>query len=153
MIIRFMVIIVSLLSSAVVIAADFQYEGLKLGSSLKSLPKSDYMCSPSPILKGQIQCNKNNPGQFMGVSANKAELMYKKDRLYVVFIGINPNDVLTVRKALEQKYGRPKTDKQLLKGVYQTTWQSGDTELVLNKATKRGTADVTMMDYKLLDVK
>jgi hypothetical protein len=53
-----------------------------------------------------------------------------------------------VRKTLENKYGQPKTDKKLLKGVYQTTWAKGNTELVLNKAETRGTADVTMIDYR-----
>lgn len=148
MIIRFVTIILSLLLASTVMAADFEYEGLKLGSSLKSLPASDYKCSPSPLLQGQKQCNKNNPGKFLGVSVNKVELGFKKDKLYIVFIGINPNDVSSVRKALEQKYGTPVTDKQLLKGVYQTKWQNKNTEFVLNKAITRGTADVTMIDHR-----
>ncbi|MCJ7662981.1 MAG: hypothetical protein MUO24_01935 [Desulfobacterales bacterium] len=137
-----------LLWVSLAVAADFSYENIKLGSNIKSIPRNDYKCAPSPLLPDEKQCNKNQTGPFMGVSAKKVELWFEKDRLHIIFIGLSPDDVATVRKALEQKYGKPKSDKQLLKGVFQTTWQKGDTELVLNKDSKRGTADVTMIDYR-----
>lgn len=137
-----------LLCASSVVAIDFSYEDIRLGSNIKSIPKNKYKCAPSPLLPGEKQCNKIQPGTFLSVSVKKVELGFERDRLHIIFIGLNPNDVAIVRKALEQKYGKPKTDKQLLKGVYQTTWQQGDTELVLNKADKRGTADVTMIDYR-----
>ncbi len=77
---------------------------------------------------------KDQPGSFLGVTAKKVELGFEKNRLHIIFIGLNPDDVAIVRKALEQKYGQPKTDKQLLRGVYQQPGKKGDTELVLNKA-------------------
>lgn len=145
---RFLISSFLFLWASSAVAADFSYENIKLGSNISSVPKNDYKCAPSPLLPGEKQCNKNQPGTFLGVSAKKVELGFEKDRLHIIFIGLNPDDVATVRKALEQKYGQPKTDKQLLRGVYQTTWQKGDTELVLNKDSKRGTADVTMIDYR-----
>lgn len=148
MIHRFFILLIILLWASSVVAADFSYENIKLGSNIKSVPKNDYTCAPSPLLPGEKQCNKNQPGSFMGVSVKKVELGFEKDRLHIIFIGLNPGDVATVRKTLEQKYGQPKTDKKLLKSVYQTTWSKGDTELVLNKADTRGTADVTMIDYR-----
>jgi hypothetical protein len=147
MIHRFFILSVVLLWVSSAIAADFSYENIKLGSNIKSVPKNDYKCASSPLLPDEKQCNKNQPGTFMGFYARKVELGFEKDRLHIIFIGLKPDDVATVRKALEQKYGQPKTDKQLLRGVYQTTWQKGDTELVLSKDSKRGTADVTMIDY------
>jgi len=146
--IRFIMTALFLLWASATVAADFTYENIKLGSNIRSVPKNDYKCAPSPLLPGEKQCNKIQPGTFLGVSAKKVELGFEKDRLHIIFIGLNPSDVAIVRKTLEQKYGKPKTDKQLLKGVYQTTWRQGDTELVLNKADKRGTADVTMIDYR-----
>lgn len=145
---RLILTLLFLLWASSVIASDFEYEGLKLGSKINSIPKTKYKCAPSPYLPDEKQCNKNEPGSFLGVNAKKVELGFEKNRLHIIFIGLNPGDVATVRKALEQKYGQPKTDKKLLKGIYQTTWSKGDTELVLNKADTRGTADVTMIDYR-----
>jgi hypothetical protein len=145
---RFFMTALFLLWASSVIAADFAYDGIRLGSNINSISKNDYKCSPSQFIPEEKICNKNQPGKFLGVAANKVELGFEKDRLNIIFIGLNPNDVEIVRKALIEKYGRPKKDRQLLKGVYQTTWQKGDTELVLNRAIKRGTADVTMIDYR-----
>jgi len=145
---RILISLFFLLWASFAVAADFSYENIKLGSHIKSIPGDDYKCVPSPLLPDEKQCSKNQPGLFMGVSAKKVELGFEKDRLHIIFIGLSPDDVATVKKALEQKYGKPKSDKELLKGVFQTIWQKDDTELVLNKDSKRGTADVTMIDYR-----
>lgn len=148
MIHRVLIIAIFVLLASSALADDFSYENIKLGANIKSVPKNEYKCAPSPLLPGEKQCNKNKAGSFLGVAAKKVELGFEKNRLHIIFIGLNPADVASVRKALEQKYGKPTKDKELLRGVYQTTWQKGDTELILNKADKRGTADVTMIDYR-----
>ncbi|MDP2167942.1 MAG: hypothetical protein Q8J64_06400 [Thermodesulfovibrionales bacterium] len=132
----------------------FDYEGVKTGSKLSSLPKGAFQCAPMRFdPKDQKICTKNNPGKVFGVQPSKVELGYKNDLLYIIFIGFRPADFNTVNASLEQKYGRPTTKKQLLKGVYQYVWQRGETELVLNKDEKRQEADVTMYDYKAGGIK
>ena len=37
--------------SSIAIGADFDYEGLKLGCSINSIPKNKYKCAPSPYLE------------------------------------------------------------------------------------------------------
>lgn len=148
MLYRFFITAVFVLFVSSAFADDFSYENIKLGSNIKTIPKDDYKCAPAASVPGEKQCNKNQAGSFMGFPAKKVELGFKKSRLHIIFIGLDPSDVASAKKTLIKKYGRPIKDKELLSGVYQTTWQKGDTELVLNKTDKRGTADITIIDFR-----
>lgn len=133
-------------------ASRFEYQGLVLGSGLATLSKSEYNCSPSTISLSKMECKKINPGKIFGVPASKVELMFHKNRLYIIFVGFSPGDTPVVGKELEKRYGKPTKAGELLKGVYQATWRYGDREVVLDRSDRRGSASITLIDYEVGEV-
>jgi hypothetical protein len=124
-------------------AAAFEYDGVELGTSIKSLPKGQYRCSPS-FLPDEARCRKENPGTVFGVRAKQVELTFKKERCRTIFVDFSARDALKVAKALERKYGRPRQAGRLMRGVYQVKWRQGAAELLLTRDDKRGTASISI---------
>lgn len=142
-----LLLIISIYFAAPAYAVSYEHDGIKLGASLQALNKEQYSCSPS-FLPNETQCIKKNPGTMFGVPAKKVELMFKNGHCYIIFVGFTPSDTPKIGKALEQKYGAPSKAAQVLRGVYQVKWQHGNRDLVLKRDDKRGTADVTMVEYQ-----
>lgn len=140
----FLVVILVLTLASV--ANAFEYEGRKLGSTLKALPKDAYRCSPWNVDQKNTECKKIDPGKFLGVPAQKVELMYKGDKLYIIFVSFAPENTPTIGKALEQRHGRPAKVTNRPQGTYQVKWIRGNKDLILLRQDKRGEASVTMID-------
>ena len=88
---------------------------------------------------------------FYGVPARKVELAYKKDQLYLVFVGFFASDTPVLRKKLEKAYGAPSVKGQK-DGTYPVIWRNGNRALAINRDGKSGHATITLVDYKTAEI-
>jgi hypothetical protein len=123
------------------IAAAFDHDGVRLGTSVTSLPKGQYQCA-SGLLPGETQCRKKTPGTVFGAPAKQVELTLKNGSCQTIFVDFSASDAPKVGKALKRKYGAPNQAARLQRGIYQLKWRQGEAELLLTRDGRRGTASI-----------
>lgn len=82
----------------------------------------------------------------------KIEILFDENRCHLIFIGLTPNDTVTVGKKLHSVYGEPKAVTEIIKGVYSATWYQETSMLALVRDTgwQRAWISITNGDTKPL---
>lgn len=131
-------------------SASFSLDGVAIGSDIQSLPASLYTCVRSSA--AETRCVRRNSTRAFGVVPIKIEILFDENRCYLIFIGLTPNDTVTVGKKLHSVYGEPKAVTEIIKGVYSATWYQETSMLALVRDTgwQRAWISITNGDTKPL---
>lgn len=116
---------------------DLAIAGLKPGLNLNSFSPLEYSCAPSASVAEEVECNKVEPGNVLGVAATAVKLQFKKGRLYYISVELS-GDVSGIIGGLEKTFGLPVEKKQDHGGLTQAAWlESIDRVLLLQERNGR----------------
>jgi hypothetical protein len=134
-------------------SALFSFDGVMIGSDIQSLPAGRYTCSKGSVAT-EIRCLRRSSTRVFGVVPKRIEILFDKNRCYLIYIGLTPEDTPAVGKELHSMYGEPKVATEAMKGVYLASWYRETSMLVLARdiGWQKAWVSITSSDSKPFDL-